>query len=520
MTPIIPSPPPPTTVLPPPEQQQKKGVWLFWFTVFLFIVDVALSVLLMTPLVPWFHNHEGGSDSTQHHHYTLAGSLLDVLVLAICRFLTSFGAYSAAYLRGQIRNEYSFTVYHPNGTKKTRDELEEEALEQSFGQCFRTYVVREAFAAELVALITTLLGVVKCLLRLQIELGTKRHEEPIHPLFWGAILFASVMAAIEMSLVDSVCVRLGEWGHSNQQQTERGHSPSPMRPFSSTLSLPLLANDGLEGNTDEGGGDDDDDDGAIDEAATPASNPDPGSDDENVVGVSDIGGDAGYKASWSDLIKLCAPDSGLIIIAFLFLLLAAAAQIYIPKYTGAILDALEQAYSSNDDDNDDSPNNMDDDRSGGGDGIDTVPGFMSNVKKLIVVSILGGVFSGVRGSIFTVVGGRVNVRLRLRLMDSLLTLEQGFYDVTKTGDITSRLSSDTTLVGDQVTLNVNVSRNRIVGQQGAVLLYCGRHISVKLTHTVSAPPCLLGLSAVVRAGYRSTYIHVHGIVATFHFSFH
>jgi ATP-binding cassette subfamily B (MDR/TAP) protein 9 len=82
---------------------------------------------------------------------------------------------------------------------------------------------------------------------------------------------------------------------------------------------------------------------------------------------------------------------------------------------------------------------------------------MNNVKKLIVVSILSGVFSGVRGSIFMVVGGRVNVRLRLRLMSALLTYEQGFFDLTKTGDITSRLSSDTTLVGDQVTLNVNVS---------------------------------------------------------------
>jgi ABC transporter transmembrane region len=372
--------------------------------------------------------------------------------LAVCRFITSFWAFGTAFLRGQIRNEYSFDMYHPNGTKKTRDELEEEALEQPFGRCFRTYVFREAFATEFVALLTTLLSVAKCLIRLNIEIGAKRDEEPIHPLFWGAILFASVVSALEMSSVDSVCVRLGEWGHVDLEQTDGPQSL--LRQFSSNLSLPLLANDGLQGNNDaneEGGG--------IDESATPTSNADP----DTIVGVSDIGGDAGYKASWSDLIKLCAPDSILIFVAFIFLLLAAAAQIYIPKFTGAILDALEEAYSSNDDD---SPNDINDDHSGG-DNINTVPGFMSNVKKLIIVSILGGVFSGVRGSIFTVVGGRVNVRLRLRLMDSLLTLEQGFYDVTKTGDITSRLSSDTTLVGDQVTLNVNVSEKKIVGQ-GAV----------------------------------------------------
>ena len=115
------------------------------------------------------------------------------------------------------------------------------------------------------------------------------------------------------------------------------------------------------------------------------------------------------------------------------------------------LDALQKAYSNNDNDDNNNTDDDDDDR------IQDIPGFMNNVKKLIVVSILSGVFSGVRGSIFMVVGGRVNVRLRLRLMSSLLTYEQGFFDLTKTGDITSRLSSDTTLVGDQVTLNVNVS---------------------------------------------------------------
>ena len=41
-------------------------------------------------------------------------------------------------------------------------------------------------------------------------------------------------------------------------------------------------------------------------------------------------------------------------------------------------------------------------------------------------------------------------------MDALLAQDIGFFDVTRMGDITSRLISDTTLVGDQVTLNVNV----------------------------------------------------------------
>lgn len=72
------------------------------------------------------------------------------------------------------------------------------------------------------------------------------------------------------------------------------------------------------------------------------------------------------------------------------------------------------------------------------------------------------------GSTFSVVGGRVVVRLRLQLMDSLLAQDIGFFDVTKTGEITSRLSSDTTLVGDQVTLNVNIFLRSLVQAIGVL----------------------------------------------------
>ena len=41
-------------------------------------------------------------------------------------------------------------------------------------------------------------------------------------------------------------------------------------------------------------------------------------------------------------------------------------------------------------------------------------------------------------------------------MDSLLSQDIGFFDVTRTGDISSRLGSDTTLVGMSVTTCVNV----------------------------------------------------------------
>lgn len=50
----------------------------------------------------------------------------------------------------------------------------------------------------------------------------------------------------------------------------------------------------------------------------------------------------------------------------------------------------------------------------------------------------------------------MNVRLRTKLFESLVSQEIGFFDTTKTGDLSSRLSNDCTKVGDQVTYNVNV----------------------------------------------------------------
>lgn len=134
----------------------------------------------------------------------------------------------------------------------------------------------------------------------------------------------------------------------------------------------------------------------------------------------------------------------------------------------------------------------------------------------MLASIFCGLFSAIRGSIFTVVGvsefsrlpqqagetyqqptnpspenlprqGRVNVRLRVQLMDSLLAQDIGFYDTTKTGDITSRLSSDTTLVGDQVTLNVNVFLRSVVQAIGVLIFMFAISWQLSIIAFISVP---------------------------------
>jgi hypothetical protein len=365
-----------------PVANERKMTRKFALFCFVTLLDLTVSTIMMTPVIHKIYDYEGTTKN-----YTLSGSVLDLFILSALRFLLEILAFLISFWRGEIRPEYPFDLHHKNGLKKSRQELEQEALEQSFLSWLRRYIFRPSFPCEIAGLVTGILCIVKCLVRLNLEIGTLADAEPIHPLFWSALTVAATFSVVEISFVDSICCLLSEIGNGQRELGEN----SLLGRISSSLSLPLLANDSLEADEEEGEND--------------TSNLN--QDDENGRGVSDIGGDATYSASWSDLLSLCKPDVYFIFTAFVFLLLAAAAQIYIPKYTGAILDALAETFSNDDDGK--HHKSMSD-----------VPGFMDNVKKLILASIFGGVFSGIRGSIFTVVGGRVNVRLRMKLMDSLL----------------------------------------------------------------------------------------------------
>ena len=64
--------------------------------------------------------------------------------------------------------------------------------------------------------------------------------------------------------------------------------------------------------------------------------------------------------------------------------------------------------------------------------------------------------------------GGEQVRLRDKLFRALVAQEIGYFDSNSTGELTSRLASDTTAVGDQVALNVNVFLRSLISAVGAL----------------------------------------------------
>jgi len=64
--------------------------------------------------------------------------------------------------------------------------------------------------------------------------------------------------------------------------------------------------------------------------------------------------------------------------------------------------------------------------------------------------------SGVRGFIFSISTTNLKQRIRNLFFTRIINQDIEFFDQTKTGDITSRLSSDITTVGEAISLNLNV----------------------------------------------------------------
>lgn len=439
-------------------EQKKVSYWKISVFIFILALDGLVSGLLLTPWIPRVRQAEGGEDSSHSHRYTLSGSTIDLAVLAALRLTACILALLITYSQGNEIPEHPFNPLHANGDKKSREDLELESLEEPWLTFTRRYVARAGFTGESLAVITQFLAVTKALLRMHVEIGDREDEDRYHPLFWIVLLATTIFSLVESSYLDNIVKKFAILGARNNRisnaadadNDNNSQQPSLFRRIGSSLSVPLLA--GASGVNDIS-----DEDENVAESNGEANNETP-PDPDSIRGISDIGPDTTYKASWTDLLAICKADVHLISFAFVFLLLAAIAQVYIPRFLGNILDALAETFAGNH--TDDATHRMP---------MKDVPGFVRNVRYLVIASVAAGVFAGLRGSIFTYIGARVNIRLRIRLMDSLLAQDIGFFDVTKTGDITSRLSSDTTLVGDQVSLNVNVFLRSLVQAIGVLL---------------------------------------------------
>jgi ABC transporter fused permease/ATP-binding protein len=76
---------------------------------------------------------------------------------------------------------------------------------------------------------------------------------------------------------------------------------------------------------------------------------------------------------------------------------------------------------------------------------------------LLGIFAIGGLAAAARSYLFTVAGERVVARLRVDLYAAVMKQEIAFFDLRRTGELTNRLASDTTVLQNTVTVNLSMA---------------------------------------------------------------
>jgi ATP-binding cassette subfamily B protein len=112
------------------------------------------------------------------------------------------------------------------------------------------------------------------------------------------------------------------------------------------------------------------------------------------------------------------------------------------------------------------------------------------LAALLGLVMLAALATGARFYLVSWIGERVNADIRRRVFDHVLRLSPGFFEVTRTGEVLSRLTADTTVLETVVGSSASVAlRNLLLLLGGSVLLV---FTSAKLTALV-----MLGVPLVV-----------------------
>lgn len=179
----------------------------------------------------------------------------------------------------------------------------------------------------------------------------------------------------------------------------------------------------------------------------------------------------GFREIWR-LLKVAKGETKTLMLAFGFLIVSSVISISIPWSIGKILD---QAAKSD----------------GGTEklfGFDLTT-FYIGLGTLLVIGA-GATY----GRIITlrIVGERIVTRLRSQLFRQTYAQNAEFFDANRTGDLISRLGSDTIIVGKSITQNVSDGLRSVVS--GGAGIAAMAYVSLKLTAILAlvAPPVAIG----------------------------
>ena len=458
----MPSSPPTTTPSstphsppPPPPSWGQLGTF---FVVLMVDAAVLASLLLTGPGL--FHYDDPGSGTWD---LCLSGfcRVLLMLVLAL-----GFDAYALSPQRRRARRRQR----RQQQSKQAADVVAAPAVAATPPSPIR----RMERLGRSLALVLTVVGLLfvmaKCLLRLIVGIG----PEDSMAGFWLAVVTSAMFCCVDYVALKKHLRHVKRWAYHRHREALLQRQGTLQESLLVSLVVDDMENDGRprqSSDNDTSASDGVEDEGKEDQEDAAHLHElwagIQGLDADDAAAKAAEEGDSGGKghATYRDLLSLARDDAPLIGLAFVFLLGAAIGQVLIPHYTGRAVDALVS---------DEGPK-----------------AFQNAMLMLVLCAAVCGVSTGLRGGIFTVGGARVNRRIRDMLFQSLLKQEVGFFDTTKTGDLSSRLSSDCTKVGDQVSLNVNFFLRSFVQAVGTLIFLFITSWKLSLVAFVSVPAIVI-----------------------------
>ncbi|XP_071946637.1 uncharacterized protein [Antedon mediterranea] len=138
------------------------------------------------------------------------------------------------------------------------------------------------------------------------------------------------------------------------------------------------------------------------------------------------------SVSLARVMGLAKKEAGILFIGTVSLIFSSASTMASPLFFGKVIDAATD------------PNTKD----------------MSEVNKAVLILFAinagGAVASFFRSWLFTLAGTRVVCRVRSKLLAAIIQQDIAFFDMNRTGELTSRLSSDTQVVQNAITVNISM----------------------------------------------------------------
>ncbi len=112
--------------------------------------------------------------------------------------------------------------------------------------------------------------------------------------------------------------------------------------------------------------------------------------------------------------------------------------------------------------------------------------------------VLMGVFAALRFYLVSWVGERVVADIRARVYKRVLAMDLAFFEVTRTGEVLSRLTTDTTLVQSMAGVNISIILRSIVNVVGALIMMAVTSAKLMGVMVVLMPLIMLPLFSLGR----------------------